>query len=140
MSAMNAHDTPSGTRMMWNASVNAICARAHGTGFTAMSGVSTAPTCDRIAVSLVTRREYAHRPVGHLGALRPPSWAKLWESTGDHGRGVLLMATTSEQPAAPPADVDPLSMVRSRSYVQALVLAAAIGVPVSAIAYGFLAL
>src|SRR5436190_6387241 len=27
--------TPSGTRMMWNASVNAICERAHGTGFTA---------------------------------------------------------------------------------------------------------
>ena len=33
MRAMNAHDTPSGTRMMWNASVNAICDRAHGTGF-----------------------------------------------------------------------------------------------------------
>ena len=49
------------------------------------------------------------------------------------------MATSSEQPASPPADVDPLAMVRSRSYVQALVLAAAIGVPVSAIAYGFLA-
>src|SRR6185312_11563354 len=32
---MNAHDTPSGTRMMCAASVNAICARAHGTGFTA---------------------------------------------------------------------------------------------------------
>ena len=29
---MNAHDTPSGTRMMCVASVNAICARAHGTG------------------------------------------------------------------------------------------------------------
>ena len=32
---MNAHDTPSGTRMMWHARVNAICTRAHGTGFTA---------------------------------------------------------------------------------------------------------
>ena len=32
---MNAHDTPSGTRMMWKARVNAICERAHGTGFTA---------------------------------------------------------------------------------------------------------
>src|SRR3954452_7065667 len=31
---MNAHATPSGTRMMCTASVNAICARAHGTGFT----------------------------------------------------------------------------------------------------------
>ncbi len=36
---MNAHDTPSGTRMMWNPSVNAICERAHGTGFTANSVV-----------------------------------------------------------------------------------------------------
>src|SRR6476620_605334 len=34
---MNAHDTPSGTRMMWNPSVNAICARAQGTGSTANS-------------------------------------------------------------------------------------------------------
>src|SRR3954471_10604623 len=32
---MNAHDTPSGTRMMWNIKVNAICALAHGTGSTA---------------------------------------------------------------------------------------------------------
>ncbi len=32
MSVMTAHDTPSGTRMMWKASVNAICDRAHGTG------------------------------------------------------------------------------------------------------------
>src|SRR3954452_10114075 len=31
---MNAHDTPSGTRMMWNASVNAIWDRAQGTGLT----------------------------------------------------------------------------------------------------------
>src|SRR5687768_11626528 len=37
---MNAHDTPSGTKMMWKASVNAICARAHGTGFTCKMAVS----------------------------------------------------------------------------------------------------
>ena len=35
ISVMHAHDTPSGTRMMWLASVNAIWARAHGTGSTA---------------------------------------------------------------------------------------------------------
>jgi hypothetical protein len=35
MRAMAAHDTPSGTRMMWNARVNAICDRAQGTGSTA---------------------------------------------------------------------------------------------------------
>ena len=34
-SVMNAHDTPSGTRMMWKPRVNAICERAHGTGSTA---------------------------------------------------------------------------------------------------------
>ena len=40
-------------------------------------------------------------------------------------------------PAAPP---DPQALLRSRSYVKLLVLAALLGVPVSAIAYGFLAL
>src|SRR5436190_11039589 len=37
---MNAHETPRGTRMMWNPSVNAICERAHGTGSTARMGAS----------------------------------------------------------------------------------------------------
>src|SRR5206468_860104 len=32
MRVMNAQDTPNGTRMMWKASVKAICERAHGTG------------------------------------------------------------------------------------------------------------
>jgi H+/Cl- antiporter ClcA len=41
-------------------------------------------------------------------------------------------------PATPPPD--PLVLLRSRSYVQLLVLAAIIGVPVSAAAYGFLKL
>jgi hypothetical protein len=35
MSVMHIHETPSGTRMMCDASVNAIWARAHGTGSTA---------------------------------------------------------------------------------------------------------
>jgi hypothetical protein len=33
---------------------------------------------------------------------------------------------------------DPVAMLRSRSYPQLLVLAAVLGVPVSAVAYGFL--
>jgi len=37
---MNAHETPSGTRMMWKARVNAICERAHGTGFTAAAALA----------------------------------------------------------------------------------------------------
>jgi chloride channel protein, CIC family len=40
-------------------------------------------------------------------------------------------------PAAPPP-VDPIALLRTRSYVQLLVLAALIGVPVSIVAYGFL--
>ena len=35
---------------------------------------------------------------------------------------------------------DPLALLRSRSYLQLLVLAAIIGAPISAVAYGFLAL
>src|SRR3954454_10933294 len=35
---------------------------------------------------------------------------------------------------------DPLVLLRSRSYVQLLVLAALIGIPISALAYGFLKL
>ena len=42
----------------------------------------------------------------------------------------------STEPAAP----DPLALLRSRSYVQLLLLAAIVGVPVSAVAYGFLEL
>lgn len=38
------------------------------------------------------------------------------------------------------APVDPLAIVRSRSYLQALVLAAIIAVPIAMVVYGFLAL
>ncbi len=47
------------------------------------------------------------------------------------------MATPS---AAPPEAMDPAKVVRSRAYLSALVLAAILGVPISAVAYGFLAL
>jgi H+/Cl- antiporter ClcA len=43
-------------------------------------------------------------------------------------------------PAADAAAPDPMAMLRSRSYVQLLVLAGVMGVPVSAVAYGFLKL
>ena len=42
-------------------------------------------------------------------------------------------------PAAPPPSIDPVAVIRSRAYIAALVLAAVLGVPVSIIAYGFLA-
>jgi hypothetical protein len=48
------------------------------------------------------------------------------------------------QPAAPasggPPAVDPVAVIRSRQYIASLVLAAILGIPISAIAYGFLAL
>jgi len=42
-----------------------------------------------------------------------------------------------EAPAAPP---DPMAILRSRAYIRLLVVAAILGVPISAAAYGFLAL
>ena len=36
--------------------------------------------------------------------------------------------------------LDPLAVIRSRAYIAALVLAAILGIPISAVAYGFLAL
>ena len=41
---------------------------------------------------------------------------------------------------AQPAAMDPVAVIRSRPYLLALVLAALLGIPISAIAYGFLAL
>jgi H+/Cl- antiporter ClcA len=41
-------------------------------------------------------------------------------------------------PPAGPPPVDPIALLRTRSYLQLLVLAALIGVPVSVVAYGFL--
>lgn len=43
-------------------------------------------------------------------------------------------------PPNAPAALDPVSVVRSRAYLSALVLAALLGIPISAVAYGFLAL
>ncbi|MCX4733662.1 chloride channel protein [Streptomyces sp. NBC_01363] len=48
----------------------------------------------------------------------------------------------STEPAAPPATAaaDPFALIRTRGYALLLVMAAGIGVPVSAVAFGFLAL
>ena len=42
-------------------------------------------------------------------------------------------------PAGPPV-LDPVTVIRSKAYLSALVLAALLGIPISAVAYGFLAL
>jgi H+/Cl- antiporter ClcA len=44
------------------------------------------------------------------------------------------------EPAASPPGLDPVAVMRSRPYLAALLLAAILGAPVSAVAYGFLAL
>jgi hypothetical protein len=58
------------------------------------------------------------------------------------GAGVQPQA--SEHAATPasrtPSAIDPVAIIRSKPYIGALVLAAIVGIPVSAIAYGFLAL
>ena len=43
-------------------------------------------------------------------------------------------------PGGPPAPSDPMAILRSRAYIMLLVVAAILGVPISAAAYGFLAL
>ena len=51
------------------------------------------------------------------------------------------MATPADRPApASPDPPDPVALLRSRSYLRLLVLAAILGVPISVVAYGFLAL
>lgn len=54
------------------------------------------------------------------------------------------MATPADRPAPATPDVpgppDPIALLRSRSYLRLLVLAAILGAPISAVAYGFLAL
>ncbi len=49
-----------------------------------------------------------------------------------------MTATPAASAPAGPAALDPVSVVRSKAYLFALVLAALLGIPISAIAYGFL--
>ena len=49
-------------------------------------------------------------------------------------------ATTPSAASGPPPALDPIAVMRSRPYLVALVLAAVLGIPISVVAYGFLAL
>jgi hypothetical protein len=51
-----------------------------------------------------------------------------------------IVGQSAASPAAAPSGIDPVVVMRSRPYIAALVLAAVLGIPISAIAYGFLAL
>ena len=48
--------------------------------------------------------------------------------------------TEASGPRAGQVTMDPVAVIRSRAYLSALVLAALLGIPISAVAYGFLAL
>ena len=50
------------------------------------------------------------------------------------------MPAHPDPPAAQPTAADPLAVIRSPGYLRLLLLAGLIGVPVSAVAYGFLEL
>lgn len=59
------------------------------------------------------------------------------------GAGGSSAPSSSDGPSAPVTSApppDPLDLVKSRSYVQLLVLAGLVGIPVSAVAYGYLKL
>src|SRR5215218_9644076 len=91
MSVMNAHETPSGTRMMWNARVNAICARAHGTGFTAI--ITPRREAMRVASDpdpsgVVQQNMFADRELTRDGPWRRSrSWPTLlWRALGERSR------------------------------------------------------
>ncbi|HEX3196050.1 MAG TPA: chloride channel protein [Propionibacteriaceae bacterium] len=57
------------------------------------------------------------------------------------GSGAVPAASQrAGSPAGGPPAIDPVAVIRSRQYIGALVLAAIVGIPISAIAYTFLAL
>ena len=58
---------------------------------------------------------------------------------GAESPGAAPPAAPSAGPPAGTAAMDPVAVIRSRQYLSALVLAAALGIPISAVAYGFLA-
>src|SRR4051794_25572354 len=71
------------------------------------------------------------------GRRRPVAGAVRCRGRARHPVGVMRGHATRGSTGAMP---DPATLLRSRSYVQLLVIAALIGIPISALAYGFLKL
>lgn len=63
----------------------------------------------------------------------------MTESQVPSGASAAKGRGATSPPAGPPA-IDPVAVIRSKSYLSALLLAAILGIPISAVAYGFLAL
>src|SRR3954470_21337932 len=77
INAIAAQDTPRGTRMMWNASVKAIWARAQGTGSTAVSAGAISAAEGIVMLTLpvlgVSRRLLPRGRVAALEAAHEPA-------------------------------------------------------------------
>src|SRR5664280_2113272 len=69
-----------------------------------------------------------------------PTMTEPPDTTGPADGAAVTPAPGAAPAPGPAAAPDPLELLRSRSYVQLLVLAALIGVPISAVAYFYLAL
>jgi len=94
--------------------------------------------------------------VGHVG--RTPrlaitiSLGPLWVARISSGEAHLMADSRGPKGAPEPAprspaaaaghapDIDPVAVIRSKRYLTALILAGILGIPISAVAYGFLAL
>ena len=61
-------------------------------------------------------------------------------TTSQSPSGVSPASRPSSSPSAGLPALDPVSVIRSKAYLAALLLAAILGIPISAVAYGFLAL
>ncbi len=61
-------------------------------------------------------------------------------TTSQSPSGVSPAGRPSSSPSAGLPTLDPVSVIRSKPYLAALLLAAILGIPISAVAYGFLAL
>jgi H+/Cl- antiporter ClcA len=64
----------------------------------------------------------------------------MTDSHGPSGASSPVAGRPAASPPAGPPAMDPVSVIRSRQYLSALILAAILGIPISAVAYGFLAL
>ena len=80
----------------------------------------------------------------HVAASSDRSEARLHLMADSNSPGVTQSPKRASTPLRRlPADrppMDPVAVIRSKRYIAALVLAAIVGIPVSAVAYGFLAL
>ena len=71
---------------------------------------------------------------------QPPKSGALSETSPQAAAPPASAPPAAGPPAAGPPAIDPRTVMRSKAYISALVLAAIVGIPISAIAYGFLVL